>query len=79
MYNRAKFNKAKQSKSEPVDSIITSPFTLAEHCLYGELRNKLIQGRHVVGLLDSELSEKLQLDSNLTLKAAIQKVGKIKG
>ena len=44
---------------------------LAEHCEYGALHDEMIRDRIVVGIVDSSLSLKLQLDSNLTLKKAI--------
>ena len=42
-----------------------------EHCKYGDLQDELVHDRIVVGLRDSELSEKLQLTSGLTLEAAV--------
>ena len=57
---------------EPVDSFITSPHKLIEHCDYGALKDEMIRDKIVVGLvLDEQLSEKLQLDPNLTLKRAV--------
>ena len=54
-----------------VDSYIASLFCLAEHCEYGPLHNEMIRDRIVVGIVDSSLSLKLQLDATLTLKKAI--------
>ena len=45
-----------------------------EHCGYGELQDEMIRDRIVVGLQDAVLSEKLQLEPDLTLKSAISKV-----
>ena len=42
-----------------------------EHCEFGVLKNELIRDRIVVGLKDKKLSEKLQLDSKLTLEKAV--------
>ena len=53
------------------DNFITDLFCLAEHCLYGELCNEMIRDRLVVGLLDTSLSEKMQLDSDLTLSKVL--------
>ena len=58
-------------QDETVDSFITDLFCLAEHCAYGQLCDELIRDRLVVGLLDASLSEKMQLDPELTLDKAI--------
>ena len=44
---------------------------LAEHCGYGPLRDEMIQDRLLVGLRHARLSEKLQLDADLTLSKAL--------
>ena len=56
---------------EPVDSFITSLHKLIEHCDYGALKDEVIRDKIVVGLVDEQLSEKLHLDPNLTLKRAV--------
>ena len=58
-------------QDETVDSFITDLFCLAEHCAYGQLRNEMIRDRLVVGLLNASLSEKMQLDVELTLDKAM--------
>ncbi len=74
IFERAKFNKRVQESDESVDSFITSLYSLAEHCGYGTLRDELLRDRIVVGIRDLRLSEKLQLDSNLTLEKAVNSV-----
>ena len=71
IFKRAKFNQRRQEPGEPVDSFITSLHCLAEHCAYGDLHNQMIRDRIVVGLQDVSLSEKLQLDPDLTLEKAV--------
>jgi hypothetical protein len=71
IYERAKFNRRRQEQGESVDTFITSLYSLAEHCGYGLLHDEMIRDRIVVGILDSRLSEKLQLDADLTLGRAI--------
>ena len=62
----------RQEEGEPVDSFITSlSYPLAKHCNYGDLHNEMIWDRIVVGLWDSNLSERLQTDTKLTLDKAI--------
>ncbi|WAR22839.1 hypothetical protein MAR_036508 [Mya arenaria] len=46
-------------------------FVLSEHCGYGELNDERIRDRIVVVIQDIRLSEKLQLDHELTLENAI--------
>ena len=45
----------------------SSPVSLADNCAYGDLKNDLIRDRIVV---DKALSERLQLDPELTLEKA---------
>ena len=71
MYERAKFNQRKQEQSETVDTFITSLYKLAENCAYNALKEEMISDCLVVGLKDTRLSKKLQLDANLTLAKAI--------
>lgn len=49
-------------------------YELAEHCGYGDLHKEMIQDCIVMGIRNSTLSEKLQLDSKLTLESAIAQV-----
>ena len=71
IFERAKFNNRKQLPDESVDCFITALYGLAEHCNYGALREEMIRDRIVVGLKDEKLSEKLQLDAELTLQKAV--------
>ena len=71
IFERAKFNQRKQEEGESVDTFITSLYCLAEHCNYGALHDDMIRDRIVVGLRDAQLSEKLQLNAELTLEKAM--------
>ena len=73
IYERAKFN-LRQEPGESVDSFITSLYGLAEHCGYSRLHDEMIRDRIVVGLRDARLSEKLQLDAELSLDKAVAQV-----
>ena len=73
-FMKAKFNRRCQENGESVDSFITALYCLVEHCKYGALRDEMIRDRIVAGVLDSSLSEKMQLDSELsqlTLEKAV--------
>ena len=71
IFERAKFNQRRQEEGESADSFITSLYCLAEHCAYGALHDEMIHDRIVVGLLDANLSMKLQMDPELTLDKAV--------
>jgi len=71
VYERARFNMRKQEVNETVDAFITSLYGLAEHCNYGTLHDELIRDRIVVGLADTRLSERMQMEKNLDLEKAI--------
>ena len=71
IFERAKFNKRRQGEQETVDDFITDLYQLAANCEYGNLHDELIRDRIVVGIKDSELSEKLQMEATLTLEQAV--------
>ncbi|KAL5517029.1 hypothetical protein EMCRGX_G002494 [Ephydatia muelleri] len=71
IFERAKFNQRRQEDGETVDAFITDLYRLAEYCDYKVLQGEMIRDRIVVGIRDSQLSEKLQMDPNLTLEKAV--------
>ena len=71
IFKRAKFNHQRQEEGKSVDDFVTSLYCQLEHCCYGDFRDELIRDRTVMGLQDSTLSEKLQLDPTLMLETAI--------
>ncbi|XP_078495910.1 uncharacterized protein LOC144751885 [Ciona intestinalis] len=71
IYERSLFNRRYQYTGESVDDFITSLYTLASSCNYGQLREEMIRDRLVVGIGDRSLSERLQLMADLTLERAI--------
>ena len=71
IFERAKFNMRSQLEGETIDSFVTALHGLAEHCNYRDLKEELIRDRMVVGLRDAALSEKLQMDPDLTLEKAV--------
>ena len=70
IFERAKFNRRSQLAGETADQFIASLYNLAENCSYAELKDEMIRDRLVVGIRDMALSEKLQLDAELTLEKA---------
>ncbi|UYV63647.1 hypothetical protein LAZ67_2005162 [Cordylochernes scorpioides] len=57
-------------EGEKVNEFITALHSLAEHCNFGMLHDELIRDRIVVGVRDRALSERMQLDTDLTLVKA---------
>ena len=74
IFEGAKFNQRVQKEGESVDSFITALYTISDHCEYGNLCEEMIRDRIVVGILNSRLSEQLQLDPDLKLETAVTKV-----
>uniref|UniRef100_A0A3P8TBN5 ribonuclease H n=1 Tax=Amphiprion percula TaxID=161767 RepID=A0A3P8TBN5_AMPPE len=74
IFERAQFNSRRQQDGESAEIFITAVHKLAENCGFGVLKEELIRDRIVVGIKDKRLSEQLQMDSELTLPKAIQKV-----
>ena len=61
----AKFNLWCQQKGETVDQFVTVLHTMAEHCSYGAIKEKMICHRLSVGVRNASLSLKLRFDSSL--------------
>ena len=70
IFERAKFNQRKH-EGESVDTFVTALHTLVKHCEYGALQDQMIRDRLVVGLRDAVLSEKLQMEPDLSLEKAV--------
>ena len=71
IFEWAKFNRRCQQEGETAEQFIAALFDLAENCDYGNLKDELIRNRLIVGIVDSSLSERLQMDSELTLAKAM--------
>ena len=71
VYEWCRFNLRRQEEGESAASFISDVYALVEHCSYGDLHDELTQDRLVVGIRDSRLSERLQLDADLTLDKTV--------
>ena len=71
IFGRVTFNSCVQGEGKTTDSFITSLYGLAKHCGFGNLHDEQICDRIVVGIWDTSLSEKLQMDPKLDLQKAI--------
>ena len=70
IFERARFNRRTQREGESAEDYIVALYDLADNCDYGELQSEMIRDRLVVGIRDTALSERLQLDADLTLEKA---------
>ena len=53
-----------------MEQYITALYSLVETCNYGTLKEEMLRDRLVVGIADAGLSERLQLDADLTIEKA---------
>ena len=70
IYERARFNKRDQLDGETAEEYITVLYSLVKTCEYKELQDEMLRDRLVVGIRDKSMSEKLQLQADLTLESA---------
>ena len=61
----------KQGETESVDSFITDLYTLVKHCGYNDLHDRMIRDRIFVGIHDGQVSERMQMEADLTLEKAV--------
>ena len=71
---RAKFNRRYQKEDENADEFIAALYNLVETCNYGNLKEEMLRDRLVVGIRDATLSEKLQMNPDLTLEIAKREI-----
>ena len=71
IFERAQFMRRVQQPNENVDDFITCLHSLVDRCDYGAIKDEMVRDRLVVGLKYQALSERLQMDSELTLKKAV--------
>ena len=69
-FERAHFTKRNQLPNESAEQFITLMHRMAENCEFGNMKDKLIRDRIVVGIRDESLSECLQMEAELTLDKA---------
>ena len=70
-FSKGLYSTKEDNEGESVEHFITALYTLSEHCNFGDMRDQLIRDLIIVGIRDSKLSEKMQLDPDLTLEKAI--------
>ena len=74
IFERARYNRRNQHEGETSEEYIMELYRLSESCDYGEFTSEMIRDRLVVGILDTALSQQLQLDPGLTLEIAKKRI-----
>ena len=70
IFERARFNRRNQLEGETAETYIMELYTLAESCEFKDTKEEMIRDRLVVGIRDSSLSERMQMEPDLTLERA---------
>uniref|UniRef100_A0A3B1ITQ0 Gypsy retrotransposon integrase-like protein 1 n=1 Tax=Astyanax mexicanus TaxID=7994 RepID=A0A3B1ITQ0_ASTMX len=74
IHERACFHQRVQRPGEKAETFIRALYELSEHCDFGASRDENIRDRIVVGILDKDVSRRLQLIKDLTLALTIETV-----
>ena len=74
IHERAMFYQRSQNVGESAEQYIRVLYELADKCDFKDKKDEQIRDKIVVGMLDKELSMKLQLDEELTLVKTVQHV-----
>lgn len=74
IHERARFHLRVQKPGESAEEYIRSLHELAQTCAFANVKDENIRDRLVVGIIDKELSEKMQLMPKLTLSTAVELV-----
>ena len=67
IYERYRFNKRDQEAGESIEFYVGKLRSLAKSCNYGELTDRLIRDRLVVGIRENSVPQKLLQESKLKL------------
>ena len=70
IHERGQFNQTVQRAGDAVGEFVRHLYEIAEHCDFNK-KKEYIRDRIVLGMTDRELSERLQLRSDVTLEDAI--------
>ena len=68
-----------QKEGELAEQFIADLYSLADKCEFRDFKEEMIRDRLVVGIRDRALSEKLQLDAELSLEKAVRQREAVRG
>ena len=71
VFDRLSFFQSRQEEGEPVASFVNDVYALAKHCNFGALHDEMIRDILAAGTRDEKLSQRLQLDGDLTPEKAV--------
>ena len=60
--------------NKSTEQYITVLFSLADNCEYGDFKSQMIRDRLVARIRDTTLSERLQMNAELTLEKAMKMI-----
>ena len=66
IFEYARFNWRNQRKGESFEQFIASLYTLADNCDFGAMEEEMSRDLIMVSICDSSLSERMQIDVDLT-------------
>ena len=72
IHERACFHKRAQKPGERVEAFVRSLYELAQYCEFRQTKEEKIRDRIVIGISDNDVSQKLQLEPDLSLERAVQ-------
>ncbi|KAL1259988.1 hypothetical protein QQF64_007815 [Cirrhinus molitorella] len=72
IHERACFHQRSQKTGKSVEAFVRGLYELAEHCEFGALREEQIRDRLVIGIADRGVSQRQQMESDLSLEKAVQ-------
>ena len=68
IFEQARFNHRNQQEGESAEQYIIVLYSLVDNCDYGNFKDQMIRDRLIVRIRDNLLSERLQMDAELTLE-----------
>ena len=71
IHERGRFNQTVQRAGDTVEEFVRHLYEIAGHCDFSDKKDEYIRDRIVLGMADRELSECLQLRSDVTMEDAI--------
>ena len=74
IHQRCTFGQRFQVEGEPSEAYVRALHVMAERCDYGQNKDTYIRDRIVSGILDKDMLRGLQMEENLTLATAANKV-----
>lgn len=72
IFERARINRRNQLPDDSAEQFITSLYSLADGCEYGNLKDEVVRDHIIVGIRDKAFSEWMQLDALESAKTIVR-------